>query len=71
MFFEIINFYKNCEKIEIKRDDKKTLDEYLKEIRWQPSIRVVPPFYDDKNYIYKDKNNKNENKTLSDENLFL
>ncbi len=25
--------------------------EYLKEIRWQPSIRVVPPFYDDKNYI--------------------
>jgi len=33
MFFEIINFYKNCEKIEIKRDDKKTLDEYLKEIK--------------------------------------
>ena len=33
MFFEIINFYKNCEKIEIKRDDKKTLGEYLKDIK--------------------------------------
>ena len=33
MFFEIINFYKNCEKIEINRDDKKTLGEYLKDIK--------------------------------------
>ncbi|MDB4154073.1 FAD-dependent oxidoreductase [Candidatus Pelagibacter sp.] len=33
MFFEIINFYKNCEKIEIKRVDKKTLGEYLKDIK--------------------------------------
>ena len=33
MFFEIINFYKNCEKIEIKRDDKKTLGEYLNDIK--------------------------------------
>ena len=33
MFFEIINFYKNCEKIEIKKDDTKTLGEYLKEIK--------------------------------------
>jgi len=33
MFFEIINFYKNCEKIEIKKDDVKTLGEYLKEIK--------------------------------------
>ena len=33
MFFEIINFYKNCEKIEIKRDNKKTLGEYLKDIK--------------------------------------
>jgi len=33
MFFEIINFYKNCEKIEIKKDDTKTLGEYLEEIK--------------------------------------
>ena len=33
MFFEIINFYKNCEKIEIKKDDQKTLGEYLREIK--------------------------------------
>ena len=33
MFFEIISFYKNCEKLEIKKDDKKTLGEYLKEIK--------------------------------------
>ena len=33
MFFEIINFYKNCEKKEIKKDDVKTLGEYLKEIK--------------------------------------
>ena len=33
MFFEIINFYKNCEKIKIKKDDLKTLGEYLKEIK--------------------------------------
>ena len=33
MFFEIINFYKNCEKIEIKRDNKKTLGEYLNDIK--------------------------------------
>ena len=33
MFFEIIRFYKNCEKIEIKKDSSKTLGEYLKEIK--------------------------------------
>ena len=33
MFLEIINFYKNCEKIKIKKDDLKTLGEYLKEIK--------------------------------------
>ncbi len=33
MFFEIINFYKNCEKLEINKDNKKTLGEYLKEIK--------------------------------------
>jgi uncharacterized protein len=33
MFFEIINFYKNCEKIEIKKDNPKTLGKYLKEIK--------------------------------------
>ena len=33
MFFEIISFYKNCEKLEIGRDNKKTLGEYLKEIK--------------------------------------
>jgi uncharacterized protein len=33
MFFEIINFYKNCDKIEIKKDNSKTLGEYLKEIK--------------------------------------
>ena len=32
MFFEIIIFYKNCEKIEIKKDNVKTLGEYLNEI---------------------------------------
>jgi predicted NAD/FAD-binding protein len=30
MFFEIINFYKNCEKIEIKKIKSITLGEYLK-----------------------------------------
>ena len=33
MFFEIISFYKKCEKIEIKKDSSKTLGEYLKEIK--------------------------------------
>jgi predicted NAD/FAD-binding protein len=33
MFFEIINFYKKCEKIEIDKVDSKTLGEYLKEIK--------------------------------------
>ena len=33
MFFEIINFYRKCEKIEIKTDNLKTLGEYLKEIK--------------------------------------
>ena len=33
MFFEIISFYKKCEKIEIKKDSTKTLSEYLKEIK--------------------------------------
>jgi len=33
MFFEIISFYQNCEKLEINKDDKKTLGEYLKEIK--------------------------------------
>ena len=33
MFFEIISFYKNCEKIKVKKNDTKTLGEYLKEIK--------------------------------------
>ena len=33
MFFEIISFYKNCEKLEINKDNKKTLGEYLEEIK--------------------------------------
>ena len=33
MFFEIISFYKNCEKIEIKKNNTKTLGEYLEEIK--------------------------------------
>ncbi|MDC0216341.1 FAD-dependent oxidoreductase, partial [Candidatus Pelagibacter sp.] len=33
MFFEIIRFYKNCEKIEIEKNNSKTLGEYLKEIK--------------------------------------
>ena len=33
MFFEIINFYKNCEKIEIKKTNLITLGEHLKEIK--------------------------------------
>ena len=33
MFFEIIYFYKNCEKIEITKSDTKTLGEYLGEIK--------------------------------------
>ena len=33
MFFEIISFYKNCEKLEINKNNKKTLGEYLKEIK--------------------------------------
>ena len=27
------------------------LFEYLKQTRWQPTVRVVPPYYDDKIYI--------------------
>jgi len=33
MFFEIINFYKNCEKIQIKKTNIITLGDYLKEIK--------------------------------------
>ena len=33
MFFEIISFYKNCEKIDIEKNNSKTLGEYLKEIK--------------------------------------
>ena len=33
MFFEIISFYKNCEKLEINKENKKTLGEYLEEIK--------------------------------------
>ena len=33
MFFEILSFYKNCEKIEIKKIKLITLGEYLKEIK--------------------------------------
>ena len=33
MFFEILSFYKNCEKIEIKKIKSITLGEYLKEIK--------------------------------------
>jgi uncharacterized protein len=33
MFFEIISFYKNCEKIEIKKNNTLTLGEYLNEIK--------------------------------------
>ena len=33
MFFEIINFYKNCDKIDLKKINSKTLGEYLKEIK--------------------------------------
>jgi len=33
MFFEIISFYKNCEKIEIEKIKSITLGEYLKEIK--------------------------------------
>jgi len=33
MFFEIIYFYKNCEKIDVKNINSKTLGEYLKEIK--------------------------------------
>jgi len=33
MFFEIINFYKKCEKIDIKKINSKTLGEHLKEIK--------------------------------------
>jgi len=33
MFFEIISFYKNCQKIEIKKENTKTLGEYLREIK--------------------------------------
>ena len=33
MFFEIINFYKNCEKIEIKKNNSITLGDYLKKIK--------------------------------------
>ena len=31
MFFEILSFYKNCEKIEIKKISSITLGEYLTE----------------------------------------
>jgi uncharacterized protein len=33
MFFEIISFYKDCEKLEIKKNNSATLGEYLKEIK--------------------------------------
>mgnify|MGYP002701174493 CR=1 FL=1 len=33
MFFEIINFYNNCEKIEVKEINSKTIVDYLKEIK--------------------------------------
>ena len=33
MFFEIINFYKNCEKLLIEKNNTTTLGEYLKEIK--------------------------------------
>jgi predicted NAD/FAD-binding protein len=33
MFFEIVSFYKNCEKIEIEKIKSVTLGEYLKEIK--------------------------------------
>jgi predicted NAD/FAD-binding protein len=33
MFFEIISFYKNCEKIDIEKINQKTLGQYLKEIK--------------------------------------
>ena len=33
MFFEIISFYKKCEKLEIKKENPTTLGEYLKEIK--------------------------------------
>jgi uncharacterized protein len=33
MFFEIISFYKKCEKLEIKKNNSTTLGEYLKEIK--------------------------------------
>jgi len=33
MFFEIIRFYKNCEKIDIQKINSTTLGEYLKEIK--------------------------------------
>ena len=33
MFFEILSFYKNCEKIEIKKIKSITLGEYLTEIK--------------------------------------
>jgi len=33
MFFEIISFYKKCEKVEIKKIESKTLGAYLKEIK--------------------------------------
>ena len=33
MFFEIINFYKNCEKLSIEKNNTTTLGEHLKEIK--------------------------------------
>ena len=33
MFFEIISFYNNCEKINIDVNDERTLGEYLKKIK--------------------------------------
>ena len=33
MFFEIISFYNNCEKLNIDTKDKRTLGEYLKTIK--------------------------------------
>jgi uncharacterized protein len=33
MFFEIISFYRKCEKVEVKKNNTATLGEYLKEIK--------------------------------------
>jgi len=33
MFYEIISFYKNCEKLESEKIESRTLESYLKEIK--------------------------------------